>query len=186
MHELNNLTNHLLIAMPALADSWFAGTVTYLCEHNAEGAMGIVLNKPSVHAFSDICTQLDIPLHQSPPPCVLQGGPVRAEQGFILHQEQQQTWSSTLRVTDTISLSSSRDILAAIASGTGPDEYLFALGYAGWGADQLEQELTDNAWLTLEACPELLFHTPSSEVHTRALHYLGIQAMNLSRESGHA
>ncbi|HBS43232.1 MAG TPA: YqgE/AlgH family protein [Oceanospirillales bacterium] len=186
MEELRNLKNHLLIAMPALEDSWFAGTVTYLCEHNADGAMGIVLSKPSPHRFSEVCEQLGIDGFPGHEPVVLQGGPVQPEQGFILHRDNGQHWGSTMAVTDEISLSSSRDILEAIASASGPDEYRFALGYAGWGADQLEHELTDNAWLTLPATPELVFGTTAETIHSEALKRFGISVANLSHEAGHA
>lgn len=186
MEELSNLKNHLLIAMPALEDSWFAGSVTYLCEHNAEGAMGIVLSKPTSHHFSEVCDQLGIEGHNDHDPVVLQGGPVRPEQGFILHRNDGHDWASTMKVTDDISLSSSRDILLSIARAEGPQEYRFALGYAGWGTDQLEQELSDNAWLTLPATPELLFGTTAESIHSEALKQLGINVANLSHESGHA
>ena len=186
MEELRNLKNHLLIAMPALEDSWFAGTVTYLCEHDEDGAMGIVLSKPSTHHFSEVCEQLGIEGRSGNDPVILQGGPVSPEQGFVLHRNNGQDWASTMKVTDDVSLSSSRDILLSIAAAEGPDEYRFVLGYAGWGADQLEHELSDNAWLTLPATPELLFGTSPENVHSVALKQFGIDVANLSHEAGHA
>ena len=185
MKELSSLKNHLLIAMPALSDSWFAGSVTYLCEHSPEGAMGIVLTKPLDFTFADICEQLTIERLEHIHPLILDGGPVSQEQGFILHREQG-NWGSTMSVTEQTHLTSSKDILRAIASGRGPHDYRLALGYAGWSAGQLDQELLDNAWLTLEATPDLLFGQDYRDLYDIALAKLGISPEFLSGEAGHA
>ena len=185
MLELNSLRNHLLIAMPGLDGSWFGGTVTYLCEHNADGAMGLVLNKPSSIEFSDICEQLDIDRRSHIAPTILQGGPVSPEQGFILHEETGD-WGATMNITERAHLTSSQDILRAIAQGTGPQNYSLGLGYAGWSTGQLDEELRENAWLTLEATPDLLFRLDQRDLYDVALSKLGVSAEFLSDESGHA
>lgn len=185
MQELNSLKNHLLIAMPQLGDSWFAGTVTYLCEHNADGAMGLVLNKTLPVHFSDICEQLDIPRMTGIDPEIHAGGPVSPEHGFILHR-QQGNWGGTLNVTEQTHLTSSKDILKAIAAGSGPRHFRLALGYAGWDAGQLEAELLTNSWLTVEATPELLFDTAPERMYHAALQRLGVSPEFLSSDAGHA
>jgi len=185
MLELNSLRNHLLIAMPALEGSWFGGTVIYLCEHNQEGAMGLVLNKPSGFEFSDICEQLDIEQRDHIHPLIMQGGPVSPEQGFILHQETGD-WGATMHITETAHLTSSKDILRAIAQGTGPQNYVLGLGYAGWSEGQLDDELRENSWLTLEATNELLFGLDHRDIYDVALSKLGISAEFLSDEAGQA
>lgn len=185
MQQLHSLKHQLLIAMPQMEESWFAGTVTYLCEHNSDGAMGLVLNKALPLHFSDICEQLDIPRVTGVDPVILAGGPVSLETGFILHQEQGH-WRSTLNITEQSHLTSSKDIVHAIAAGSGPRHFRMALGYAGWDKQQLDEELKANAWLTVEATPELLFHTPISELYDAALAQLGISAEFLSSDAGHA
>jgi putative transcriptional regulator len=185
MEQLHSLRNHLLIAMPQLRESWFEGTVTYLCEHNDEGAMGLVLNKELPLGFAEVCEQLEIPLLAGVNPTVLNGGPVSPEQGFILHQEQG-NWNATLNITEQTHLSSSSDVLRAIAAASGPRHFRLALGYAGWSAGQLEQELLDNAWLTVPADTELLFQTPVEHLYQAALGRLGVKADYLSNLSGHA
>jgi putative transcriptional regulator len=185
MEQIKSLKNHLLIAMPQLEDSWFAGTVTYLCEHNHDGAMGIVLNKPMPVMFRDICEQLEISRLPLIDPQIYAGGPVSPENGFILHR-QQGNWGSTLNITEQSHLTSSKDILRAIAGGSGPRDYRLSLGYAGWDADQLDAELRDNSWLTVEASGELLFDTPVEDIYDAALSLLGISAEFLSSDAGHA
>lgn len=185
MLQLNNLKHHLLIAMPHLDGSWFGQTVTYICEHNEEGAMGIVLNKPLPIHFSDICDQLEIPRLSNNNPRVFAGGPVSPENGFILHK-QQGHWGSTLNVTEQTHLTTSKDILNAIASDTGPQDFRLALGYAGWDSEQLTQELRDNAWLLLEADNDLLFHTEPEQLYQAALARLGISPEFLSSATGNA
>ena len=185
MQQLNSLKNHLLIAMPQLEDSWFEGTVTYLCEHNEDGAMGLVLNKPLTVTLDDICQQLDIPRLAGIDPAILAGGPVSLEHGFILHRQQGQ-WDSTLNVDEEAHLTSSKDILKAIAAGDGPKDYRMTLGYAGWDAQQLDEELKQNSWLTVEASPELLFETEAKDLYRNALKKLGISPEFLSSDTGHA
>jgi putative transcriptional regulator len=185
MQQLQSLKNHLLIAMPQLGDSWFEGTVTYLCEHNEEGAMGLVLNKPLKVSLDDICQQLDIDRLPGIDPAILAGGPVSREHGFILHRQQGQ-WDSTLNVEEEAHLTSSKDILKAIAAGDGPRNYRMALGYAGWDAQQLDEELKQNSWLTVEASSELLFATQPEDLYRSALNQLGISPEFLSSDAGHA
>lgn len=187
MATTSYLTNRFLIAMPSLADPNFSRTVTYVCEHNDEGAMGIVINRPLDLHLGDVLSHMDI----KPPggsvanmPVVL-GGPVQRERGFVLHQPAS-AWDATLRVTDTIAVTTSRDILAAIAGGQGPDHVLVALGYAGWGAGQLEREMADNAWLSGPAASDILFDLPYPERWEAAAALLGVDLKTLSDEVGHA
>ena len=181
------LTNHFLIAMPALEDPNFFHTVTYICEHNAEGALGLVINRPldmqlgEVFQHMDILPSSDVARQQA----VHLGGPVQPDRGFVLH-EPLGDWDATLKVTDRIGITSSSDILAAIAEGNGPDNYLITLGYAGWGAGQLEQELADNAWLSGPADPDILFHISDEERWKAAAASLGVDLDLLSGDAGHA
>lgn len=179
-----NLQNHFLIAMPQLMDPNFSGTITYLCEHNEHGAMGIVINRPTELSLKDILAQLDIPL-ESDDQILYAGGPVQLERGFVLHTDTRE-WQSTMQITPHIRLTTSKDILSAIASGEGPDDFLIALGYAGWGAGQLEQELADNAWLTCRANHEVLFNTPDDDKFHEAMAILGIDSAQLNGQIGHA
>ena len=182
-----NLTNHFLIAMPALDDPNFARTVTYVCAHNEDGAMGIVINRPLDMDLGEVLQQLDLetadPQINAQP--IYAGGPVHRDRGFIIHRPAQD-FGSTLRVTEDISVSTSRDILAAIARGDGPPDTLIALGYAGWGAGQLEQEILQNAWLSGPATFDLLFHSPVERRWNDAAALLGIDLTLLSGEVGHA
>ncbi len=182
--QFANLQHHFLIAMPQMLDPNFSGTLTYLCEHNEQGAMGIIVNRPSEFALGDILEQLDIDL-DTPDQAIYVGGPVQLERGFILHTDPRD-WQSTLDIAEGIRLSTSKDILAAIAAGEGPDDYLIALGYAGWGAGQLEQELSENAWLTCRANEDVLFHTDNDAKLAKALAILGITPNQLSNQTGHA
>lgn len=185
MQQANDLKHHLLIAMPSLRDSLFEGTVIYLCEHNKDGAMGLVINRKLPVEFHDICEQLGIPYKLTANPIVLDGGPVSPEHGFILHR-QEGSWNSTFAVAEETHLTSSKDILKAIASGAGPQDYIIALGYAGWDKAQLESELSSNAWLTTEANPQLLFETPIDEIYQAALAKIGVSVEFLSSQMGHA
>ena len=182
--EPNSLQNSFLIAMPQLMDPNFSGALTYICEHNEHGAMGIIVNKPSGLALKEVMEQLEIPCH-SDSDIIYAGGPVQIDRGFILH-DGQQVWESTLKVADNLYLTTSQDILHAIGSGEGPEQYLVALGYAGWGAGQLEDELKDNAWLTCQAAPKVLFETPDKDKLRAAMASLGIDPDQLSRQTGHA
>lgn len=182
-----DLTNQFLIAMPTLADPNFARTVTYVCAHNEEGAMGIVINRPLNIELSAVLAQMDLdaedPAVSTLP--VFQGGPVHRDRGFILHRPASE-WGSTIRVTDEIAVSTSRDILAAISRGNGPGERLIALGYAGWGAGQLEEEMSQNAWLSGPANPEVIFRSPPERRWEQAAADLGVDLALISSDVGHA
>jgi putative transcriptional regulator len=187
MSEIALLTNHFLIAMPALADSNFYRTVTFVCEHSGEGAMGIVINRATDLRLGEILSQLEInpadpSLAEQP---VYLGGPVQNNRGFVIH-EPLGNWESTLPVSDTVGMSTSRDILAAIAERRGPDRYLVALGYAGWGAGQLEREMVENSWLSSPASREILFELPLERRWSAAAALVGVDLTTLSSEAGHA
>lgn len=181
------LTNHFLIAMPQLADPNFFHTVTYICEHNSDGALGIVINRPLEMRLGEIFTHMNIDgaTAQAADLPVYLGGPVQQERGFVLHQPPGD-WESSLRITDTIAVTTSRDVLAAIADGTGPKRALVALGYAGWGAGQLEQEMADNAWLSGPADARILFDLPDQQRWHAAAALLGVDLNLLSGDAGHA
>lgn len=191
MQDPTFLTGHLLIAMPAMRDPNFARTVTYVCEHTAEGALGIIVNRPMDMDLGMIFQQLALtptdPERASQP--VLQGGPVSQERGFVLHAVEAAGdggFDSTLEVTAEIRVTTSQDILAAMAAGRGPRRALLALGYAGWGAGQLESEMSQNAWLTVPARPEILFDIPFERRWQAAARLLGIDLATLSSDAGHA
>ncbi len=183
-----NLTHHFLIAMPTMLDSVFAKTLTYICEHNEQGALGIVINRPTDLTLLNLFKQLGIPqtdsLAESTP--VLFGGPVQFDCGFVLHHPVGK-WQSTLTVNQEVGLTTSLDILKAIANAEGPDQMLIAMGYAGWAAGQIEHELAQNAWLTVPASSDVIFDMPSEERLSAAMQLLGItNYANLSNEIGHA
>lgn len=187
MNAMSSLANHFLIAMPGLDDPNFTHTVTYICEHNDQGAMGIVINRPLPVTLADILTQLDINASNRVDTTleVFEGGPVQREHGFVIHSPLG-AWESTLRVTDQIAVSTSRDILTALAHGEGPSDYLLALGYAGWGAGQLEQEIAANIWLSGPADSQILFRLPAEQRWTAAAALLGVDLNLISGEAGHA
>ena len=182
-----NLTNQFLIAMPGLRDPNFARTVTYICEHSDKGAMGIVVNRPLELSVADVMSHMQIA--DTPPEigkqAVYLGGPVDSERGFVLHSGGP-SWSSTLRITDAICVTTSRDILEAMARGEGPERTLVALGYAGWAGGQLEHELQDNAWLSGPADTRIIFDRPAEERWVAAARLLGIDLNLISTEAGHA
>lgn len=187
MSDATSLTNHFLIAMPGLQDPNFSRTVTYICEHSSEGAMGIVINRPMDLHLGEVLDQLDIAAEAgqiSDLPVYL-GGPVQTDRGFVIH-DGSASYDSTLTVTPEIRVTTSRDILEAIAAGGGPDNRLIALGYAGWSGGQLEQELIANAWLSGPATAEILFATPSAQRWQAAAKLLGVDLNLLSAEAGHA
>lgn len=181
------LTNQLLIAMPGMADPNFSTTVTLICEHNDDGALGIIINRPLTLRLAGLFEQLNVdnpdPKVASHP--VLSGGPVGTERGFVLHGP---GWifDNTLAVSDDIQLTLSRDVIDAIASGEGPEKSLVALGYAGWDAGQLEREMLANSWLNVTATPELVFDTPFAERWNSAARTLGIDISRMSSDAGHA
>jgi len=182
-----DLTNHFLIAMPTLADPNFSRTVTYICVHNEDGAMGIVVNRPLEFALGEVFVQMALdasdPAIAARP--VFQGGPVHTDRGFVLHRPASD-WGSTIAVTPDVGVSTSRDILAAIATGSGPADTLVALGYAGWGAGQLEQEMAENAWLSGPANLDIVFRTPPEQRWAEAARLIGVDLAALSSDVGHA
>jgi|SRR5690606_18253299 len=187
MQTLDSLKNHLLIAMPTLTEGIFARSVTYLCEHNEHGALGIIINQPLGVNLGEILDQLqieDVCSHLDDP--IMAGGPVQTERGFVLHRGGGRQWEATIAVSADISLTTSRDILDAFAHDEGPDAALIALGYAGWSAGQLESELADNAWLTAPADSAILFDTSVDERYHAAIARLGIDLAQLAPGAGHA
>jgi putative transcriptional regulator len=182
------LANHFLVAMPSMADPNFGRTVILLAEHSERGALGLVINRPMTDLdlgalFDRIDLRLEIaPLASSP---VFVGGPVQTDRGFVLHRPAGQ-WSSTVPIGDQLGLTSSKDVLEAVAAGQGPQEILVTLGYAGWGPGQLEKELAQNAWLTVPASPDLIFSTPVAQRFDQAIKLLGFDPAFLSASVGHA
>jgi len=184
------LTNNFLIAMPNVHGDDFSKTVTYLCQHDKEGALGIVVNKPHEMVMGDIFLQLNItPVDKSLSQHVIySGGPVQPERGFVLHPITalaEKEWDATITVNDNVSLTSSKDIIEAIAQGKGPDKWLMALGYAGWGSGQLEQEINRNAWLHNEAEQELIFDVPSEQCWQKAAEKLKVDLNLMTNTAGH-
>ena len=188
MQEISSFKNQLLIAMPSLQDPNFFHGVTFVCQHNSEGALGLVINHPTPMVLGDILTQMDIAVEDTKiaglP--VFAGGPVQQERGFVLHQTSEELWESTIIVSDTLSLTTSRDILIAIAQGKGPEKFLVALGYAGWGVEQLEKEMKSNAWLTTAYDESVVFDTPIRKRWKVAAAKVGLDISLLSSQVGHA
>jgi putative transcriptional regulator len=187
MGEFGSLTNHLLIAMPAFADGSFAQTVALVCEHSERGALGIVLNKPLGMKLGAVMEQMklqptDIRIGEQP---VLRGGPVQQDRGFVLHRPGG-SWDSTHRVSEQVQVTTSRDVLAAIARGEGPQSAFVALGYAGWDAGQLEREMRENAWLILPVDERIVFELPFEERWQAAWQVLGVDSFRVSPVAGHA
>jgi putative transcriptional regulator len=183
----SDLTNHFLLAMPAMADPNFGGAVVFVAEHSAKGALGLVINRPMELDLQSLFERIDLkleiaPLAKAP---VFFGGPVQTDRGFVLH-EPLGSWSSTVSIGDSIGLTSSKDVLEAVANGAGPQRLLVTLGYAGWGPGQLEDEIARNAWLTVEADPDLIFDVPVPERLNRAFGLLGVDPAFLSSAAGHA
>ena len=191
------LSHHFLIAMPGLEDEVFGRSVIYVCEHSARGAMGLIINKPAEMGMCELFDKVDLPLHREDllTQPVMLGGPVHTERGFVLHEPVRMAdpaedggsiYASTLTVPDGLEMTTSRDVLEALASGAGPRRVLITLGYASWGEGQLESELAENSWLTVPAQPEVVFDTPIAQRYDKALELLGLQAWMLSPEAGHA
>ena len=182
-----NLTNHFLIAMPNMVDPNFSGSLTYICEHNDRGALGLVVNRPGDITLGALLGQADITLDndewKSVP--VYKGGPVQTDRGFVLHRPVG-SWQSTLAVNDVAGLTTSRDVLLSMVAGKGPEKMLVAIGYAGWAAGQLEQEIKQNGWLTVEADLDVVFNMPPEARLNAAMGLLGISFANLSDQAGHA
>jgi putative transcriptional regulator len=182
-----DLSHHFLIAMPAMTDPYFAKSLTYVCEHNEQGAMGIVVNRPISLSLSELFAQINLPLK----PAELEdmpvhfGGPVQTDRGFVLH-EPNGNWQSTMHINDRVGLTTSKDVLQAVGEGTGPRHILVTLGYAGWTQGQLEQELMQNAWLSVPADERILFELSAEERLPAAMALLGVDYASLSEEAGHA
>ena len=190
--DILSLTNHFIIAMPSLNDPNFEQSVSYICEHNNEGAMGIVINRPMDISFTDLCEQLDIEItdNDAVNHPIYDGGPVEVDRGFILHTPIGE-WESTLEITKDIGLTMSQDIIEAIANGYSsdnnpPKHFMIMLGYAGWSEDQIEDEIAANVWLNVPATDDILFHTPIESRWTAAAASLGINLQTLSSDIGHA
>ena len=181
------LRDHFLLAMPGLSEGIFSHSITYICEHGESGAMGIVINQPLELSVGEIFEHLQInPKQDFTDTPVMAGGPVQIDHGFVLHRKCDTHWEASLKVTPDITLTTSRDILRAIADDHGPKDHLIALGYAGWAAGQLEQELAENSWLTLPADANIIFSTPSDQRLTAAAALLGIDMNLISGVAGHA
>jgi putative transcriptional regulator len=190
------LTNHFLIAMPGLQDELFARSVVYLCEHNQQGALGLLINKPCEMSLKALFDKMDLSLERSDLQRaeVFLGGPVQTERGFVLHesifdaanQPKQPVFSSTMVIPGGLEMTTSRDVLEAICTGSGPRKLMMALGYAAWSEGQLESELASNSWLTVAADPRLIFETPVAQRYEQALQLLGVHDWMLSPEVGHA
>lgn len=182
-----SLSGQLLIAMPNMLDPSFAGSVVYLCEHSGKGAMGLVINRPTDLDIHNLLEKIDLEIEANLPTHfpVMMGGPVASERGFVLHT-QPLDWNSSLKVNDELSLTTSRDILEAVARGEAPGKWLITLGYAGWGEGQLEEELAQNAWLTVPATHEILFDTPLEARFSSAYAMLGIDPTLMTGAAGHA
>ena len=182
-----NLTDHFLIAMPAMDDPYFSRTLIYIAEHNDQGALGLIVNRPIDMDLATLFEKIEVPL-ESPNVGRLPvyfGGPVQTDRGFVLHRPVG-NWQSTLAVTSEVGLTSSRDVLQAVGKGGQPGEIMVTLGYSGWSAGQLENELVQNAWLTVPADPRILFELPFEERLPSAMETLGIDFANLSEKAGHA
>jgi putative transcriptional regulator len=182
-----DLTHQFLIAMPAMADPNFAGSVVYVCEHSDKGALGLVINRPTELTLATLFDKIDLKLEIAPwkDEPVFFGGPVQTERGFVLHKPPG-SYSSSLAVSEDIALTTSKDVLEAVAEGRGPGKMLVTLGYSGWGVGQLEHEIGQNAWLTVAADAEIIFDTPAEGRFDAALKLLGINSNQLSGLAGHA
>jgi putative transcriptional regulator len=190
--ERIDLTNQFLIAMPGMGDDTFAGTVVYLCEHTEKGALGLVINKPIDIKLKNLFEKVDLALDRDElaEQPVYFGGPVQTERGFVLHEkighDDGGGYSSTLSIPGGLEMTTSKDVLEALALGAGPKKVLVTLGYSGWTAGQLEDELGRNGWLTVDADPKVIFDTPVEQRYDRALSLLGVDPRMLSQEAGHA
>lgn len=186
-----DLTNQFLIAMPGMVDENFAGSVVYLCEHNERGALGLVINRPTDLRLGQLFEKVELTLQRpglAEQP-VFFGGPVQPERGFVLHErsgDDDPGYQSTLRIPGGLAMTTSKDVLEALADGAGPQRVLVTLGYSGWQAGQLEDEIGRNGWLSVGADPIILFDTPAAQRYERALALLGVDPRMLSQEAGHA
>jgi len=185
--DTTHMTGHLLIAMPTMMDPNFHQTVTYICEHSDMGALGLVINRPLDMGLGEVLEQLslDSPDEALTAQPVLRGGPVQTERGFVLHESPRE-WEATMPVGESIFVTTSQDILASLATGNGPERALIVLGYAGWGAGQLDAEIRDNAWLSVLADPRIVFETPFERRWDEAARKIGVNLTTLSTQAGHA
>ena len=191
-----NLTHHFLIAMPGLEDESFSRSVVYLCEHSERGALGLIINKPSKLSLQGLLQKVDLGLKREDlrEAQVFTGGPVQTDRGFVLHEpmviadapENESAYASTMTIPGGLEMTTSKDVLEALAHGAGPRRVLVTLGYSAWGEGQLESELAENSWLTVGADVSVIFETPVQERYDRALGLLGLQSWMLSPEAGHA
>jgi putative transcriptional regulator len=180
-----SLKDHFLIAMPSLTDSRFSKTVAYICEHNENGAMGIIINQPASISQGELFSQLKLSTNSSNDFPLLLGGPVKKNRGFVIHSAERR-WKSTMSISDDIAITGSKDILEDIANNGGPNKALIALGYAGWSANQLEQEIAENSWLTVPADKSIIFDTPIERRWAASAEQLGIDLHLVSSQIGHA
>ncbi|WP_136254773.1 YqgE/AlgH family protein [Onishia niordana] len=185
---MQSLKHHFLLAMPHLEDPNFAGSLSYLCDHDDNGAMGVIVNHPLDMSLDALFEQLELDAsdskHRNAP--VYYGGPTHQDRGFILHRGSSKPWDSSIQVDNDVALTTSMDMLSAMAEGRGPDDFIVCLGCSGWEAGQLEDELKDNAWLTVEGGSNILFETPSEQRLNAAAGVLGIDLNLMSREAGHS
>lgn len=191
-----NFTHHFLIAMPGLNDDAFAKSVVYMCEHSDRGALGLVINKPSDISLKNLFDKVELPLRRSDltEAPVFQGGPVQTERGFVLHEAifaeahkpLESVYAATMTIPGGLEMTTSKDVLEAISTGAGPSKVLISLGYSAWGQGQLESELGENSWLTVDADRSVIFDTPIAQRYDRALLLLGLQAWMITGEAGHA
>ena len=187
-----NLTHHFLIAMPGLSDALFGRSVVYMCEHSERGALGLVINKPSDILLPSLFEKVELPLGRADlvEALVFQGGPVQTERGFVLHEpigpsEGESVYASSMSIPGGLEMTTSKDVLEAIASGGGPRKVFVSLGYSSWAKGQLESEITENSWLTVQADPALIFDTPVPERYEKAMGLLGLESWMLSPDVGH-
>jgi len=182
-----NLANHFLIAMPSMQDPVFGGTVVYVCEHNENGVLGVVINKPTDMTMEVLFERIDLKLESNVDvdAPIMFGGPVQDDRGFVLHTPGTR-YSSSLTVTEDVAFTTSIDVLEAVAAGEGPPRMLVSIGYSGWSPGQLEDEISRNGWLTVGADPDILFKLPIEERYTAAMRLLGIDPLMLTSEAGHA
>ncbi len=195
-HQVNqvNFTNQFLIAMPGMGDGMFAGTVVYMCEHNEKGALGLVINKPIDIKLKSLFEKVELKLDRSDlaDVPVYFGGPVQTERGFVLHERlggsegEGGHYNSSLQIPGGLEMTTSKDVLEALSHGAGPKKVLVTLGYSGWGAGQLEDEMSRNGWIHVGAQADIIFDTPVEQRYAKALSLLGIDAHMLSQEAGHA
>ncbi|MGS2742009.1 YqgE/AlgH family protein [Halomonas sp. LS-001] len=185
---MQSLKHHFLLAMPHMEDTHFASSLVYLCDHDDNGCMGVIVNRTLEITLDALFDQLSLggerSLHRNAP--VYYGGPMHKDRGFILHRGNSQAWDSSIQVNDDIALTTSMDILQALANNTGPEHFLICLGCAGWDVGQLENELKENTWLTVDAAPSVLFETPPAERLSAAAGILGVDLNLMTRDAGHA